>query len=227
MASQKLGFWLTEKMISDLEWVNNKFVWLERSARAAGSQRHLSILKPVQDEWWKFYRDVYNSVVVIRLPVSWQIRQWNLKADELRKQWESDGLSVENVPGGGPDPGTSLLQTLITTLKWVGVATVGYLGIKIYADLRDTLKTEPQTAGFGYSCARRSGKLTTEMRRGLPSSEYGLPKKRKYPMPDVSHAINAKGRASAAYRQGHLTKKEYDQVVRKADIIIKACRGRV
>lgn len=225
MTSQNLGFWLTEKMIKDLEWVNNKFVWLERSARAAGSQKHLSILKPIQDEWWKFYRDVYNSTFVIRLPVSLKIRDWNLKADELRQQWETDGLNVENVPGGGPDP-FSFLHNLVTTLKWVGVATVAYLGIKIYADLRNTFAKKPQTAGLGYTCARRSGKLTTKIRRQLPSSEYGLPKKRKYPMPDVSHAINAKGRASAAYRQGHLSKKEYDQVVKKADRIIKACRGR-
>jgi hypothetical protein len=36
-----------------------------------------------------------------------------------------------------------------------------------------------------------------QKREALPQSEFGLPGERKYPMPDASHATNAKARAKA------------------------------
>ena len=38
--------------------------------------------------------------------------------------------------------------------------------------------------------------LTDKFRAHLQSSQFGLPGERKYPMPDRSHAANAKARAS-------------------------------
>ena len=39
-------------------------------------------------------------------------------------------------------------------------------------------------------------KLTTKARDKMPKSEFGEPSKKAYPMPDRSHAANAKARAS-------------------------------
>ena len=36
----------------------------------------------------------------------------------------------------------------------------------------------------------------------LNKSQFGLPSKRKYPMPDAKHAANAKGRAKQQLRKG-------------------------
>lgn len=38
-------------------------------------------------------------------------------------------------------------------------------------------------------------KLTSKSRNAIPSSEFGLPKQRKYPEQDKAHAANAKARA--------------------------------
>jgi hypothetical protein len=64
-------------------------------------------------------------------------------------------------------------------------------------------------------------KLTTRKRDALPKSDFGLPGERKYPMPDASHARDAKARASAAERRGDLTSKERDRIDAKADRILK------
>jgi hypothetical protein len=48
-------------------------------------------------------------------------------------------------------------------------------------------------------------KLTTAKKKAEPKSDFGLPKERKYPMPDASHARNAKARASQMEHQGKLS----------------------
>ena len=62
--------------------------------------------------------------------------------------------------------------------------------------------------------------LTTEERNALPDSDFGLIKEvynektgateviRKYPMPDATHARDAKARASEEYNKGNLTLEE-------------------
>lgn len=47
-------------------------------------------------------------------------------------------------------------------------------------------------------------KLTTKKRKALPKTSFGLPGERKYPMPDRSHAGNAKARAKQQYNKGSL-----------------------
>jgi hypothetical protein len=47
-------------------------------------------------------------------------------------------------------------------------------------------------------------KLTTKKRNALAASTFGLPGKRAYPMPDKSHAANAKARATQAVKAGRM-----------------------
>ena len=62
--------------------------------------------------------------------------------------------------------------------------------------------------------------LKEKKRDSLKSSTFGLPEERKYPMPDKSHAANAKGRASQQVKKGNLTKAEEAKIDRKADKIL-------
>jgi hypothetical protein len=62
--------------------------------------------------------------------------------------------------------------------------------------------------------------LSTRKRNAEPKSEFGLPEERKYPMPDKSHARNAKARASQQKKEGNLTAAEKRKIDRKADKIL-------
>ena len=62
--------------------------------------------------------------------------------------------------------------------------------------------------------------LTTKRRNNEPKSDFGLPEERKYPMPDQSHARNAKARASQQEKEGNLTASEKARIDRKADRIL-------
>ena len=63
-------------------------------------------------------------------------------------------------------------------------------------------------------------KLTEKKRDKMPDSKFGLPDEHKYPMPDKSHAANAKARASQQVKKGNLTKTEKAKIDRKADRIL-------
>jgi len=54
----------------------------------------------------------------------------------------------------------------------------------------------------------------------LKGSQFGLPEERKYPMPDESHARNAKARASQQVKAGNLSKADERKIDRKADEIL-------
>lgn len=60
-------------------------------------------------------------------------------------------------------------------------------------------------------------KLTTKVRKGLKESVFGLPRERKYPMPDRAHAANAKARATQQLAKGNLTKAQEAKIDRKAN----------
>lgn len=64
-------------------------------------------------------------------------------------------------------------------------------------------------------------KLTTAQRKALPKSAFGLPAKRAYPMPDASHAKNAKARASQAVNAGRMSKATEKRIDAKANTILK------
>ena len=72
--------------------------------------------------------------------------------------------------------------------------------------------------------------LSAKKRANIPTKEFGLPEKARtkdakkesgnYPMPDKSHARNAKARAAQQHERGNLTKDELDRIDRKADKIL-------
>ena len=64
-------------------------------------------------------------------------------------------------------------------------------------------------------------KLTEKKRDSMKESTFGLPEERKYPMPDESHARNAKARAAQQVKKGNLSKADERKVDRKADKILK------
>lgn len=62
--------------------------------------------------------------------------------------------------------------------------------------------------------------LSTRKRKAEPKSDFGLPDERKYPMPDKSHARNAKARASQQEEKGNLSAADKKKIDRKADRIL-------
>ncbi len=62
--------------------------------------------------------------------------------------------------------------------------------------------------------------LTTKKRNSLSSSTFGLPGERKYPMPDRSHAANAKARASQQEARGNISSSQKAQIDAKANRIL-------
>lgn len=63
-------------------------------------------------------------------------------------------------------------------------------------------------------------KLTSARRNSLRSSTFGLPGQRKYPMPDRSHAANAKARATQQFRRGNLSAGQRAAIFAKANRIL-------
>ena len=57
-------------------------------------------------------------------------------------------------------------------------------------------------------------------RQKLKKSQFGLPGKRKYPMPDAKHATNAKGRAKQQLKKGKLSRSAYEKIVAKANRVL-------
>ena len=69
-------------------------------------------------------------------------------------------------------------------------------------------------------------KLSTKARKKIPSSEFGMPGERKYPMPDKSHAQNAKARASQQEKKGNLSPSSKAKIDAKANKVLgKKSRG--
>jgi hypothetical protein len=68
-------------------------------------------------------------------------------------------------------------------------------------------------------------KLTSAARKGLKKSAFGLPGQRKYPMPDRSHAANAKARASQAVKAGRMSPATKAKIDAKANRVLKRKSG--
>lgn len=68
-------------------------------------------------------------------------------------------------------------------------------------------------------------KLTTEMRKAIPVSEFGLPGKRAYPMLDASHAKNAKARATQMEHAGKLSPSAKSKIDAKANKVLARKSG--
>jgi hypothetical protein len=63
-------------------------------------------------------------------------------------------------------------------------------------------------------------KLTAATRKRIPASEFGLPSQRKYPVPDASHAINAKARATQMVAKGRLSSAAAARIRAKANAVL-------
>lgn len=63
-------------------------------------------------------------------------------------------------------------------------------------------------------------KLKAATRAKLSASEFGLPKSRKYPMPDKAHAANAKARATQMVEKGKLSSSSAAKIREKANRIL-------
>ncbi len=63
-------------------------------------------------------------------------------------------------------------------------------------------------------------KLRAAARKKIPSSKFGLPGQRKYPMPDRSHAANAKARATQMVHAGKLSGSQAATIRAKANRIL-------
>ncbi len=64
--------------------------------------------------------------------------------------------------------------------------------------------------------------LKAKTRNALPKSNFGLPGERKYPMPDKSHAANAKARATQQVKAGNLSESSKTKIDAKANRILQS-----
>lgn len=63
-------------------------------------------------------------------------------------------------------------------------------------------------------------KLTTNKRNSLSNKTFGIPSERKYPMPDKSHAANAKARATQMVKKGKLSPSTAAKIKAKANRVL-------
>jgi hypothetical protein len=63
-------------------------------------------------------------------------------------------------------------------------------------------------------------KLTGKSRNALADRVFGLPGQRKYPMPDASHAANAKARATQQVKKGNLSPSSAAKIRAKANRVL-------
>ena len=63
-------------------------------------------------------------------------------------------------------------------------------------------------------------KLNAASRKKIPTSKFGLPASRKYPMPDRAHAANAKARATQMVNKGKLSSSDAAKIRAKANAIL-------
>lgn len=64
-------------------------------------------------------------------------------------------------------------------------------------------------------------KLTSKQRNALPAKEFALPKERKYPVENKSHAANAKARAQQQFDKGNISKSTLSKIDAKANKKLK------
>jgi hypothetical protein len=62
--------------------------------------------------------------------------------------------------------------------------------------------------------------LKAKTRNALPKSDFGMPGERKYPMPDRSHAANAKARASQMEKADKISESTKARIDAKADRVL-------
>jgi hypothetical protein len=64
-------------------------------------------------------------------------------------------------------------------------------------------------------------KLTSKRRNSLAAGKFALPAERKYPIPDKSHAANAKARAEQQAERGKISTSTRDRIDAAANRVLK------
>lgn len=65
-------------------------------------------------------------------------------------------------------------------------------------------------------------KLSAASRNALPASKFALPKERKYPVEDKSHARNALARAAQMHKRGTISDAQLAKIKAKANRVLSA-----
>ncbi len=68
--------------------------------------------------------------------------------------------------------------------------------------------------------------LTTSRRDKLAKKVFALPAERKYPIPDKSHAANAKARAAQAVNAGRMSPSTKNKIDTKANKVLGKSKGK-
>ena len=68
-------------------------------------------------------------------------------------------------------------------------------------------------------------KISSKEHKSLPAADFGLPGKKAYPMPDKSHAANAKSRATEMVDKGKLSSGSKAKIDAKANKILGSKTG--
>ena len=63
-------------------------------------------------------------------------------------------------------------------------------------------------------------KLSTKSRNSLPKKDFALPKERKYPIENKSHAANAKARSTQMVKAGKLSPSTKAKIDSKANKVL-------
>jgi hypothetical protein len=63
-------------------------------------------------------------------------------------------------------------------------------------------------------------KLNAAARKRIPSSEFGMPGSRRFPVEDKSHAANAKARATQQVKKGKLSASSAAKIRAKANRVL-------
>jgi hypothetical protein len=63
-------------------------------------------------------------------------------------------------------------------------------------------------------------KMSAKSRSKLPTSDFGLPSERKYPMPDKNHAVAAKSRSTQMENKGKLSASSKAKIDKRANRIL-------
>lgn len=67
--------------------------------------------------------------------------------------------------------------------------------------------------------------LTTKTRKALPTKKFALPAQKKYPIPDKSHAANAKARATQQVAAGNISPATKSKIDAAANKVLKKGKG--
>jgi hypothetical protein len=69
------------------------------------------------------------------------------------------------------------------------------------------------------------GIIDAAMRKALPKDDFAEPGKRAYPIPDASHAANAKARATQQVKEGKMSQSTESKIDAKANKRLKGIQG--